>query len=133
MMKQIIVARIQEARQQGIVVSRIVCSLAAYLDERQQPMKIDRGAYTRLHTIAQPLEVSQWLAREISAWIRPEGGTEVTVSFLRDTEAAASAYAGVRPARTVAVVMLGTAMGVGFVPDEEQLRPLADSFAVLAA
>jgi hypothetical protein len=126
LMKQLLVARYKDATQQGAVAPCVVCSLAAYLDEWRQPVKLDRGAYTRLHLLAQPLDVSVWLAKGISA----EVGREVTVSFARDTEAAAIAYAGMRPAHSTAVVMLGTAMGVGFVPSGDKFRPLADKLTI---
>jgi hypothetical protein len=105
---------------------QFVCSLAAYLDEHREPIKSTRGAYTRLHSLAQPLDVSVWLADEISR----EVGTKVTVALVRDGEAAAIAYAGLRPPKRTAVVMLGTALGVGFVPEAKEYRPLSRDFVL---
>jgi hypothetical protein len=126
MMNEVLVDRYQAGSQQGVMASHIVCSLAAYLDEKQQPVKAEKGAYTRLHLLAQPLEVSTWLAEEIRRGV----GTKVTVSFMRDTEAAAASFAGLRPSPSTAVVMLGTAMGVGFVPGAEEYRRVAGDFGI---
>jgi hypothetical protein len=114
----------QEAMQYSDAAPHILCALAAYLDDEREPVNLARGAYTRLHQIAQPASVSAWLMREISKGV----GTDVQLSFLRDAEAAALAYAGLRPPATTAVLMLGSALGVGFVPNAQSFRPLADDF-----
>jgi hypothetical protein len=57
---------------------------------------------------------------------------DVTIAFMRDTEAAAATFAGLAPANGMAVVMLGTATGVGFVPGGEGYRPLTSDFEVFS-
>ena len=54
---------------------------------------------------------------------RPRGAVEI--AFVHDCDVAACALAG-RP--DAAVLMLGSALGVGFVPPAEGNRPLAEQF-----
>jgi hypothetical protein len=51
----------------------------------------------------------------------------VEVEFLHDCDAAAVALAGWERA---AVVMLGSALGVGFVPPEEEYRKVSPTFTI---
>jgi hypothetical protein len=125
-MQEIAVATYQAGAHHGEMANHIVCGLAAYLDEAGQPLQVDRGAYTRFHTVAFPLDVSQWLGAEIGKAL----GRKVTIRFMRDTEAAAAAYAGLRPVHGTAVLMLGTAMGVGFVGGKEHYRLIGEGAAI---
>jgi hypothetical protein len=88
--------------------------MACYLDEGQ-PYLSEGGCYGRLQGLADNLQAH--LAEEIGRRL----GCPVYLRLLHDGSAAA-AYAG---AERTAVIMLGTALGVGFPPVEEGLRPVA--------
>ncbi|HMA33648.1 MAG TPA: hypothetical protein VKY74_04130 [Chloroflexia bacterium] len=82
--------------------------------------QISCGAYAQLHTLTDNL--GAWLAQQISRRI----GRAVAVELVHDGTAAARAYAG---APRTAVIMLGTALGVGFAP-EAPLGPVAPDLDV---
>ena len=98
----------------------ILCSVAAYVEDGE-PVRIDRGAYTWLHH----------LSSDIRAWFNDRVGEAVDrpveIEFVHDCDVAACALAG-RP--NAAVLMLGSALGVGFVPPAEGYRPLAEQFTL---
>jgi hypothetical protein len=105
----------------------VACSIATYL-EHGQPIRQLRGAYTQLHTVSGALHVTSWFAAQLG----DRAGTPIRVSFTHDGTAAAAAFAGQKPAWTTAVVMLGTALGVGFVPDPTGHRPRSPTFTIHA-
>jgi hypothetical protein len=98
----------------GSGVPIIVVSLACYLHEGQ-PYLSEGGCYGRLQGLADNLQAH--LADQISQRL----GCPVYLRLLHDGSAAAAAYAGVENA---AVIVLGTALGIGFPPSEVGLRPL---------
>jgi hypothetical protein len=82
-------------------------------------MQINRGAYTQIEYISP--DVNGWFYKQVSVM----SGTSVTLEFVHDCDMAARAYAG--RSRT-AVLMLGSALGVGFVPPAGRYRPISDQF-----
>jgi hypothetical protein len=100
----------------------ILCSVAAYVEDGE-PVRIDRGAYTSLHHLSP--DIRAWLCAQIGAAADTPRGA-VQIEFVHDCDVAACALAG-RP--NAAVLMLGSALGVGFVPPAEGYRPLAERFA----
>ncbi len=109
----------------GRPMSTVACSVAAYVVDGQ-PVPQLRGGYAQLHRFAGTANVAGWLARQVS----DATGRPLTVSFLHDGTAAAASLAGVNRPWSTAVVMLGTALGIGFVPAAADHRPLAHRFAV---
>ncbi len=106
-----------EAQARGIPPGEdILCSLACYI-VRGQPF--DRGCYGVLRLLSDNLET--YLAQQIGQRL----GRAVRVRLLHDGTAAATAYAG--EAQT-AVLMLGTAIGIGFPPLRQPVLPLAPLF-----
>ena len=102
------------------LASEMVCSIACYLFDGQ-PYPNSHGAYASLRDLSPNL--AEWLSREVSARLnRP-----VSVRLLHDGTAAASIYGG---SRNTAVIMLGTALGVGFTSSSTRLLPLSSDFAV---
>ena len=82
------------------------------------------GAYYQLRHITDHLQTA--LAQRVSDRL----GEPIEVLLLHDGTAAATAYAGMED---TAVVMLGTALGIGFPPREQgYLRPIGADFCVLA-
>ena len=128
-MQEVLTRAYRAASQNGAVNRHVVCSIAAYVDEQGQPVRLGWGTYTQLHTLAQTPHVSAWLARQLS----DELGTPIDLTFIHDCEVAAVTYAGLEPPASTAVVMLGTAMGVGFVPEGTTYRPIAGTFAVVGS
>jgi hypothetical protein len=92
----------------------IVASIACYIADGQ-PFDYDRGAYAALRTLSNNL--GRWLAQRVSQQV----GQPVTVELIQDGTAAARVYAG-QP--HTAVIMLGTALGIGFAPYTDCFRPL---------
>jgi hypothetical protein len=84
----------------------ILISLASYIRDGQ-PLARQGGTYAALHTIADDLP--GWLGEQVSRAV----GTAVAVYLLHDGTAAATALAD-EP--NVSVIMLGTALGVGYPP-----------------
>ena len=68
--------------------------------------------------------LADWLAEPIGE----RTDRDLRVSLVHDGTAAARAYAGVERA---AVVTMGTALGVGFSPPAEMVRPLAPDGALV--
>ena len=93
----------------------IVASLAAYARDGQ-PLPRQGGPYAMMHVLSDNL--ARWLSERASDRI----GRAIEVTLLHDGSAAARTYAG---AEQAAVIMLGTAIGVGFPPAPAGLRPLA--------
>jgi hypothetical protein len=93
----------------------IIASLACYLHEGQ-PYLGDRGCYGRLQGLADNLQAH--LAEEIGRRL----SCPVYFRLLHDGSSAAAAYAG---AEKTVVILLGTALGLGFPSSEVGLRPVA--------
>jgi hypothetical protein len=116
----VIMAETIRAAQPSLALApTILCSVAAYVDDGE-PVRLDRGAYTSLHRLAP--DTRAWF----NARIREAVGRPVEIEFVHDGGVAACALAG-RP--NAAVLMLGSWLGVGFVPPAEGYRPLAERFA----
>jgi hypothetical protein len=90
----------------GPVAPVLTASIAAYIVDNQ-PMDYQRGAYAELRLLSPNL--GAWLGEQVSAAV----GQAVTVQLIHDGTAAARVYAG-QP--HTAVILLGTALGVGFPP-----------------
>jgi hypothetical protein len=97
-------------------------SIASYVVDGQ-PLPRQGGPYAHLHRLAGG--AAPWLARHVSRRI----GRPLDVALVHDGTAAAWAYAGTGRG---AVIMLGTALGIGFVPPGGELRPVARDLAVEA-
>ena len=82
---------------------------------------MDRGAYTRLHRLAP--DIRAWFNAQIGA----AAGRAVAIEFVHDCDVAACALAG-QP--NAAVFMMGSALGVGFVPPAEGYRPIEGQFTL---
>ena len=119
-MASLIGETIQKADPDTPLADKVVCSVAAYVEDGQ-PMRIDRGSYCWLHQISPDLK--GWFSQQIGATC----SKTVEVEFVHDCDMAACAFAG-QP--YTAVVMLGTALGVGFVPPGERCRPISSQFVV---
>jgi hypothetical protein len=87
----------------------LTASIAAYIEDNQ-PMHYQRGLYSEMRALSPNL--GAWLAERVSAAV----GQPVTVHLIHDGTAAARVYAG-QPQS--AVILLGTALGVGFPPAED--------------
>jgi hypothetical protein len=99
---------------------QLIASVATYVVDGR-PAEYDRGAYAQMRLL--PERADEWLARHTSERV----GIPVKVELLHDGSAAARTYAG---AEQAAVIMLGSAIGTGFPPGAEGLRPLAAGFEV---
>jgi predicted NBD/HSP70 family sugar kinase len=119
-MTSIIAETIQGADPGTPLARKIVCSVGAYVQDGQ-PVKINRGSYTWLHQISPNLR--EWFSQQIGAICN----RVVDVEFVHDCDMAACAFAG-RPHS--AVIMLGTAVGAGFVPPGDRCRPVSDRFTL---
>ncbi len=92
----------------------IMLSVAAYV---QNGRLLGNGIYAQMHAVAEDIRPS--LVEQVRARV----GVRAHLRFIHDGTAAAALYAG---ERNVAVMMVGTALGIGFPPaDAEGLRPLA--------
>jgi hypothetical protein len=106
------------------LIPHVVVSLACYVRDGH-PLLRQSGRYTDLCALPQPAE--RVLSRLVSELI----GQAVTVTLLHDGTAAARTYAETPNA---AVIMLGTALGVGFPPPAiGALRLLAPHFSITPA
>lgn len=114
-------------RQAGVEVSfapQVMCSVASYLKDGHPVQYAGRnmGIYSWLNALAEDLPA--WFSERISAAC----GRQVRLEFAHDGDAAAAALAGQPGA---AVIMLGSALGVGFAPPGDRFRPLAPDFKVI--
>jgi hypothetical protein len=97
----------------------VLASLAAYVRDGQ-PTSAQGGAYVQIARITDNLQ--RTLAERLGPW----GIAYVVLEH--DGTAAAAAHAGEAHA---AVIAIGTALGIGFPPDDAAaLRPLRDGFVV---
>jgi len=111
---------INQVSQGAPLVPKIMCSMAAYV-EGGEPAKINRGAYTSLNQLSP--RIADWFSERISQ----AAGVKVVVEFVHDCDVAACALAG-RPRS--AILMPGSALGVGFAPPGDHYRPIAGDFAL---
>jgi hypothetical protein len=104
-----------------LIANNIAVSLAAYVDPNGQPYERQGGVYAALRTLSPNVQntLSASLAASIDAPIK--------VQLLHDGSAAACTYAGISNA---AVIMFGTALGIGFPPLNDVLCAMSHSFAV---
>ena len=93
----------------------IVAAIAAYMDGGQ-PLPTTSSRYSQLRMISEDL--GQWLSREVSRRLR----RSVTITLVHDGTAAARALP-IEPG--AAVVLLGTALGVGYPCEGHALRPVS--------
>ena len=100
--------------------SPILASVATYVQDGH-PM-IARGAYGQLRQITDNLQDE--LAQRLSVQL----GTAIDVSLVHDGTAAATAYAGME---NTAVIMMGTALGIGFPPPAGNLWALSPNLTIL--
>ena len=103
---------------------QVICSAACYLEDGRPVQYAGRnmGIYSWLNALAEDLP--DWFSQRISA----ASGRQVRFEFAHDGDAAAAARAG---ETHTAVIMLGSALGVGFVPSGDRFRPLAPDFKVI--
>ena len=99
---------------------KIMCSVAAYVEDGK-PLNIDRGGYYWLNRLSR--DISGWFSAQISQAC----GKKKQVEFVHDCDTAAVALAGMEK---TAVLMLGSALGVGFVPPMDVYRPFSLGFKI---
>lgn len=105
----------------------VLISVAAYVQDGH-PMAAQGGVYMQLRRITDNLQAE--LARRIGARL----GFVVDVLLSHDGTAAAAAHAGEQDAAVItAVITAGTALGVGFPPQEDELTALSLDLAIAAA
>jgi hypothetical protein len=91
----------------------IMLSVAAYV---QNGRLLGNGIYAQMHAVAE--DIRPFLVDLVSARV----GVRIRVQFIHDGTAAATLYAG---ERNTAVMLVGTALGIGFPPvDSDGLRPV---------
>ena len=99
----------------------IPVSIASYVDPHGQPLPAQHGIYMRLG------ELHADLSAAFSEALRTLTKRSFQVRFLHDGSAAAQVYAG---AKNSAVIMIGTALGIGFPVERSDLCPLASSLSI---
>jgi hypothetical protein len=106
----------RQAYNAGRMPSRLIpVSIAAYIRDGQ-PLERQGGIYAALRLLSANTEHS------LSEAVSKRLGSAVQIRLLHDGTAAASSYAG---SEQTAVMMLGTAIGIGFPPpSQEGLRPI---------
>jgi len=114
----------QATRTSGLTPAPVmVASIASYVVDGQ-PAAYDRGIYAQLRALSDNL--GRWLSQNVGDRV----GHSLGIDLIHDGTAAARPYAGTAHA---AVIMLGTALGVGFPPRTDELRPISPAFQVLEA
>jgi hypothetical protein len=123
-MTAILADTIHRAGPQVSLAPQVICSVAAYLQDGRPVQYAGRnmGIYSWLNALAEDLP--DWFSQRIST----ASGRQVRFEFAHDGDAAAAALAG--QAHT-AVIMLGSALGVGFAPPGERFRPLSSDFKLI--
>ena len=92
----------------------VMLSVAAYV---QNGRLLGNGVYAQMHALAEDIRPS------LAELVKARTGVTLRMHFIHDGTAAAALYAGERNA---AVIIVGTALGIGFPPVETtDLRPLA--------
>jgi hypothetical protein len=102
----------------GGTCDTVTASVAAYMRDGQ-PLEYQGGGYVTLRALGD--NAARLLGERLSVRL----GRSIQVTLLHDGSAAAAVYAGERSA---AVITLGTALGIGFPPPAEQMRPFAPEF-----
>jgi hypothetical protein len=100
----------ESAEQYGTSVPTVSLSLACYLLHGHPP-RSEMGFYGRLQLLSPHLQT--WLARRLCDALQ----RKIHLNLLHDGTAAALPYAG---SPNTAVILLGTALGVGFPPPSAQ-------------
>ncbi len=77
--------------------------------------------YSRLN------DLGENICQVFSAAVSQQLGHPIKMTFVHDGTAAAKAYAG---AVDTAVITIGTALGMGFPPPHQSLRPLSEKFSI---
>lgn len=103
--------------------NNVFISMAAYI-RNGQPLETQSGIYMRLRDLTPNLQTT--LSERVSDRLK----TQINIRLVHDGTAAATAYAG---ERYTAVITMGTALGVGFPPDDHALRPIRHGFKLVAA
>ncbi len=110
-----------KARKVGLLSSSpIIASMGAYIRDGH-PSAAQGGGYTQLRRITNNLQIE--LAQRVSTLLNEA----IEVLLIHDGTAAATSYAG---EKNTAVIMMGTALGVGFPPPADDLLALAHSLRV---
>jgi hypothetical protein len=105
----------RRAAKEGLSLSGTVpICLAAYVRDGH-PMVAHAGGYYQVSFVTDNLQAE--LGRRVSKQL----GMPLSVKLLHDGSAAAAAYAGQQRA---AVIVMGTALGIGFPGNDADLRPL---------
>jgi len=97
-----------------------VASIASY-EMDGQPLPRQGVPYSQMYRLSD--NAARWLGRQVSQQL----GRSLDVTLIHDGTTAARTYAG---AESTAVIMLGTALGVGFAPPHGSLRPVAHNLVV---
>lgn len=98
-----------------VVAPLLVASIASY-EVDGQPLPRQGGPYSQLQRLSD--NAARWLAYQVGRRV----GRPLDVVLIHDGTAAARVYAG---KERTAVIMLGTALGVGFAPPATTLTPVA--------
>ncbi len=106
-------ATIQEASPSWTGELIVPVSIAAYVDNEGQPLLSQQGVYMRLGRLEG--NAGMLLSKAVSKIC----GQAVHTQLIHDGSAAARAFGSAVPA---AVIMLGTALGIGFPVDEEDYQ-----------
>lgn len=111
---------LREAYELGVTPApTLIASIACYVLDGE-PAPGQGGSYGHLRLLSN--NVAQWFSRQVSERL----GVQVEVVFIHDGTAAARTHAG-EP--NGAVIMLGTALGIGF-PPKATLRPVAPGLGI---
>ncbi len=111
----------QDAAQHGLDHSTaLIASIASYIIDNQ-PLARQGGPYALLRLL--PDNAGDWIAVKSSGYV----GRQLALSLLHDGTAAARTYAGEEHA---VVIMLGTALGIGFPPAAHTLHLVDPCFKV---
>ena len=113
----------RQADHPGGAVPTVGLAVATYLEAGQPPAGVDE-CYGNLRLLGPNL------ATFAAADLERQFGTASRLALAQDGDAAAFAHAG---AHRTAVVTLGTALGIGFAPEEGWAWPLSASFEITTA
>ena len=102
----------------GADCTTLVASMAAYVEDGQ-PLDYQGEGYVLLRDLSE--NAARLLADRLSARLK----APIQVTLRHDGSSAAAVYAGEADA---AVITLGSALGIGFPPPAEQVRPFAPEF-----
>jgi hypothetical protein len=97
------------------LAAAIPVSLASYVDRDGQPYERQGGTYAGMRTLTDNVQ------RALSQAVSDQVGKTVRVILLHDGTAAASAHDSETDSATL---MLGTAIGIGYKPSADALRPI---------